>query len=1609
MRERDPDTRALTVSKQRLWLRGLTSLVRACAHGGGSSRSRSVPVLSSRIEVLEARTVLSHASGITSHFGPAAAERVATQHELVVVDPHVADWQFLAASAKTQGRAVLVLNAEQDGIAQVGAALAAGSDWTGVHFFSHGSADGFQLGGSQIDRARIGSYADEVRQWRGSLASGADLLFYECDLAGGSAGRSLLDDFRAWTGADVAASTNVTGAAALGGDWVLEYQRGAIETGSPLTAAEQGAYAGTFATFTVTNTGDSGAGSLRQAIADANAADEADTIEFNLSNADPNFNAMTGKWTITLASALDVVTEQVLIDGRTQAGYAGAPLVVVNGSGINSNGIDLGSGSSGSTVRGLVINGFSGAGVHIASANNFVQGNWIGLNASGTAAAANGTGVLLDNAGGNTVGGATAADRNVISGNSQNGVSVSGAMATGNTILGNYIGLDHTGAAPIGNGASGVLTTAGATGTAIGGTAAGAGNFISGNAEYGVRIEADNTTVEGNVIGLFADGSVSASSGNHIGGVVVSSANNAIGAASAGNVISGNGGAGVHLQTSGATGNVLLGNYIGTDTAGSAATGFGNASGVLLSSGASGNTLGGAAAGAGNVVSGHSGNGVDMNNAPGNTLLGNFIGLDASGTSALPNLQGVMLIDAPNTVIGGSAAGERNVISGNTQNGIATIGEGISGTRIQGNYIGTNAAGTAAVSNGGAGISIDTLSGSRSTGLTIGGTTAGAGNLISGNNSDGILVQADSTLIAGNVIGLNAAGTAPLPNGTGITIINALSNTIGGTTAGARNVISGNLGEGFRVFGSSTSGNLIQGNYIGTDPAGSSATGFGNGGNGVRLIGTNNTVGGSTPGTGNVIAFNNGSGVSVESGLGQSVLQNSIFGNTSLGIDLGNNGANSNDGAASAGQPNLLTDFPVFTTANLVGSTLTVAGYVGSAAGQVEFANNRVEVFISDTSSANGSGRTYIGFLTTDASGNFSGSLNVTGLGLTVADSVTATATDAGGNTSEFGTNFDVNGEPVAVADAGAAVEAGGTNNGTPGTDPTGDVLANDTDPDVGDTKVVTGVVAGNAGSASGSVGVAVAGTYGSVVINADGSFAYTVNNVDAAVQALRTSSDTLTDTFTYTITDGGGLTSTAQLTVTIHGANDTPTGGAVAATAAEAGGLDNLTPGLNPTGTVFTNILDVDNGDTFTVTGVTAGVVGSASGAVGSPVAGAYGSLTVRADGTFVYTVDNASASVQALRAGNSVTDTFTYTAADLGDLTVTAQVTVTIQGAADAPGAAVLVAGGTVPLNAVAGTVVGQVAAPIADAGATVGYALVTSANGLFTIDSSGQIAVAPGAVFGSQNPGAYNLTVRTTGSNGTARDQTITLGVEVGGADRAVPRNGLTPVRFADGRIGFQNSAGQLVRTVAPPAGYGSFQVAIVPDRTGDGIDDLLVGAGSGIGSRVGIFDGATGAELLTWSPFSAGFIGGVSVACGDVTGDGVADFIIGAGPGAGPHVKVFDGVTGAERASFFAYDSRFRGGVSVAVGDVTRDGFADIVTAAGPGTAPHVKVFSGRFGDELMSFFAYDRDFFGGVRVSIRDVNADGLPDIITEATVAGRTHVKAFDTLTGEIIQSYFSP
>jgi uncharacterized repeat protein (TIGR01451 family) len=176
----------------------------------------------------------------------------------------------------------------------------------------------------------------------------------------------------------------------------------------------------------------------------------------------------------------------------------------------------------------------------------------------------------------------------------------------------------------------------------------------------------------------------------------------------------------------------------------------------------------------------------------------------------------------------------------------------------------------------------------------------------------------------------------------------------------------------------------------------------------------------------------------------------------------------------------------------------------------------------------------------------------------------------------------------------------------------------------------------------------------------------------------------------------------------------------------------------------------------------------------------------------------------------------------------------------------------------------------------------------------------------------------------------------------------------------------------------------------DVDGDGLDEIVTGAGPGGGPHVIVFSLAGGAPttLASFFAYDPAFTGGVYVACGDVNNDGLADVVTGAGPGGGPHVRVFTVPQGggpvAEIASFFAYDPGFRGGVRVAAGDVNGDGRADVVTGAGPGGGPHVRAFSlsGGVPTEVASFFAYDPDFIGGVLVASADVTGDRVAEIIT---------------------------
>ncbi len=170
-------------------------------------------------------------------------------------------------------------------------------------------------------------------------------------------------------------------------------------------------------------------------------------------------------------------------------------------------------------------------------------------------------------------------------------------------------------------------------------------------------------------------------------------------------------------------------------------------------------------------------------------------------------------------------------------------------------------------------------------------------------------------------------------------------------------------------------------------------------------------------------------------------------------------------------------------------------------------------------------------------------------------------------------------------------------------------------------------------------------------------------------------------------------------------------------------------------------------------------------------------------------------------------------------------------------------------------------------------------------------------------------------------------------------------------------------------------------------------FAVAAGSGAGSEVKVYDATTGAIKIDFHPFDSNDALSMAVARGDVDGDGVPDIIAAQGPAGKSLVKVFSGVDLHLIRSFAAYDATFSGGVFVAAADLNQDGFADTITGAGANGGPHVKVFDGKTGNLLASFYAYSVDFTGGVRVAGADVNGDGKADIITGAGPGGGPHVK----------------
>ncbi|MFO0943020.1 MAG: hypothetical protein U0930_19965 [Pirellulales bacterium] len=677
----------------------------------------------------------------------------------------------------------------------------------------------------------------------------------------------------------------------------------------------------------VRNTNDTGVGSFRQAILDANAASDSDNILFHIPG--------PGPFTIAPLSALPTITQPVMIDGYAQIAATRNTLAVGNnavlkvqldGSNIPAAlvaGLDIA--ASNTTVQGLVINRFTGRQIQISGSsatNDVIIGNFIGTDLLGSSALQHpsatslSAGIAIDlgshhnRIGTDGNGLNDAAERNVIAGNFGSGIEIIGLGSDFNIIAGNYIGATASGMTLLGNGNAGQLSAgiairSGARSNRVGTDASddpyntNERNIIAGQVNgSGVAIEnlgTDSNVVAGNYIGLSADGLgalPNSFDGISIGGagLLALPTSNRIGSNGDGvrdeaerNVIAGNLRSGIRLE--GAHGNLLSGNDIGLKVGG--VEGLGNHGDGITVIGSANTQIGGSAVGASNVISGNLGSGIRITfpTSTNNLIVGNFIGTDRNASIEIGNIaDGVTINGSGNNSIGGTAVGFANVISGNHGSGVSIQGATANQNLVQGNRIGTNALGTVAIANGINGVTL--MAGAHDN--DIGGNTDGAGNTISGNTESGVQLDGVGTTlnrIRSNRIGVSASGDVAIPNGAdGIVLTNgATQNRIGGETVAERNIISGNLGSGVRLSGTLTSNNEIEGNFIGVDALGNTA--IANHASGIHVAAaSNNFIGGIVDGSQNVISGNLVAGIHISDGAFSNIIRNNFVGTDASGI-----------------------------------------------------------------------------------------------------------------------------------------------------------------------------------------------------------------------------------------------------------------------------------------------------------------------------------------------------------------------------------------------------------------------------------------------------------------------------------------------------------------------------------------------------------------------------------------------------------------------------------------------------------------------------------------------------------------------------------------------------
>jgi parallel beta-helix repeat protein len=1344
---------------------------------------------------------------------------------------------------------------------------------------------------------------------------------------------------------------------------------------------------------------------LSKAIELANKTPGIDTINFALP---PILNPSNGQpvWArrtiVVPAGGLPAITDPVIIDG-TPLDFTNTLTNGKNNYGIGdlpiSPAFTLASGTPGIVVDVGTVNGLTTSIRNLDVAGGPVpyfwstKGNRIIL--VGVASGFPGSGDIITPRGraiivGNSKFGNGFANANFISGNGIDSKGGTTTYTTHNAAKGNLAGYTPITVMSPGDGVT-ILAGGLNNGSNIGGINPGENMVISGNQFDGVRIvgtptiNASFNQIHQSDIGANGRDGVEIidAPDNLVGDPVAPLGGNIIGGPDTfhGVIVNGNTRNGVYIHSTDA--NLLAArNRVQGNNIGGLGLELNGANGVRIES-APNTLIGGTQLNSLNTIGGNTENGVFALNA---TTTGLIIENNNIGTSVANQLDGILLQDVPGVQIGATNAG-RNNVSNNTRSGIEIKGLSPNALIIN-NIINSNVR---------EGIIVDGTAGA--TNIQIGGVTSNTGNTINGNGFEGILLEngTNNSKIQGNTLFGNQHE--------GITISTVANVLIGGPQPLAQNLIGGNRSGIILNLGSSNI--TLQNNKIG-----SSSGGGANNEDGVVIDNTATVQLGTTVNLGGNNISGNRNGVIVQNdSKGVTIFQNIINGNSQDGV-LVSNVPSTIIGAPGALARNVISGNRDGIRLELAGTTGTIVqnNYIGvNADGTTANGNQENGIWIDLGATQNMIGG-YKGVGTAITPGNVisnnvlngvrieNGSNNNILFGNAIG--VDASRTNAEGNQSTGvfidGSSKNIIGgpafDPINHIDMGNVIANSGRN---------GITILDDEGTAVGNS-IQSNRIFGNA-----QLAINLGSDLGVVTPNAPPGQSPRVGPNDLQNYPVIATAET--GSIISLITGGFSSQPNRQYRLEFFGDTQANPGGTPAGygqgrtflgflkVTTDSTGLAMFSfqsrTALQPGSFVTATATDLTNGDTSEMTKSLQAVTaqGSISGIKFNDLNG-NGLLDAGEPGLGGWEID--------LDFNNDgIVDASTTTAANgsysFNNLTDGIYRVFEVPHFPQQAGFVQTLAPGLIQIS-------GELPVTDQDFG---NFKLIRVSGHKFNdlnkngIQDPGEPPIANVTInlwedLANNTKKVIATTVTDISGNYVFQNIGPFTGLIPGKGPLTLQVTEVVPQGFVQttpNPAPFQVVSGQNVANL----NFGNFASG-VPGGGPPGSSIIVTGADSGGGPHARMINTIDGSNVLSLLVYESTFTGGVRVAKGDVNGDGFPDLITAPGPGRAPEIKVFDGKTGALIRDFFAYDPSFTGGVYVAAGDVNGDGHADIITGAGGGGGPHVKVFDGQSGIELMSFFAYAPNFVGGVRVAAGDMNGDGLADIVTGPGPGGGPNVAVFD-------------